>query len=217
MVSVNPLPENFSLRVVPHQPEYSSGLVGQIDEFWEGRRSRQNFDAPVLCVKGFESEVLEVFPIPYRFLFAQIKEPAFSPLLRLNVLAVTGLLEKNGHYLVGLRAPWVTQFPEHWELAPSGGVGQDFFSNDHVDLEGQLVQEFKEELSLDPSWIEGIEPRFLLSNPRHYTLDILFHIKMNKEAPEPQGNREYSLLSWVRKELPEPLEPLTKAVFDQIL
>jgi len=99
--------------------------------------------------------------VPYAWFFAQRREPSLFEKLKVQPLAVTGLIACGDGYLVGRRGGKVEQDAGFWELLPAGGLDEAAIRpDDTVDPVKGLSIEWTEETGCSAGFI-GIDPKIV--------------------------------------------------------
>jgi hypothetical protein len=141
-----------SLWTVPEDP----AVARQVDQIWSAEEGRH--DGSVLSVSRISGDIVRVQQVDYRFVLAQIRTPDLASVLQISPLAVSGMTWIGPELVFGLRGQQLTQYPGHWELAPSGGVDAACIDpSGEVDYLRQLRTEFEEELGIDSMVIDGMK------------------------------------------------------------
>jgi hypothetical protein len=105
-------------------------------------------DNIVLGVARYDEHQIEAFPLPYRYVLAQLMRPDLFA-RPFKALAVSGITLCEGRLVLGRRAEWVTQDPGMLELVPSGSIDADAVGDAGEILAArQLGLELAEELGV---------------------------------------------------------------------
>lgn len=100
-----------------------------------------------------------------------MKNPALFPQLRLQPLAVIGLLETPQGYVLGRRHPSSLYQGNFWQSPPAGSIERRGDSPE-VNLAEQLMAEAEEELGLKAENLTIGAPQLIARHPRTRILDI---------------------------------------------
>jgi len=85
----------------------------------------------------------------YKWFLAQRREPSLFDVLRVQPLAITGLLHCKDGIVFGHRAGHVEQDAGLWELVPSGGIdGSTVKGDGSISLSDQALAELEEEIGI---------------------------------------------------------------------
>src|SRR6478735_193633 len=120
------LPEALIATTVPDAP-VDAQLQQQVDAHW----AKALIERPGL-VDGSLFSVCEMSArrftgrfVPYRRFVAALADRELGERLAIAPLAITGrTVTSDGCAVLGTRAPWTMQEPEHLEFVPSGGVDE---------------------------------------------------------------------------------------------
>ena len=181
-----------------------------IDEIWSEEqlsaagRSGGLFNGQLFCVDNFTTDMMVGYFADYKELVAQIRQPELFDSLGLTPLGVCGFLMCQGKLLLGKRGDQVTHYPGWWELAPSGGVDDDFIgSDDSVDIIAQFGQEFEEEIGLPADALINLRQRALILDQKTGVYDLciggecLCDVEQLLSTHRQNGSKEYSELALI--------------------
>lgn len=139
----------------------------------------------------------------YRSVLAQMKNPALFPTLRLQPLAVIGLLETPEGYVLGRRHPSSLYQGNFWQSPPAGSIERRGDST-AVNLGEQLLAEAEEELGLKADSLTVAPPCLIARHPGTRILDIGIPMRtsLSFSAVEAcwknSANQEYDQLALVQ-------------------
>lgn len=209
--------------VPPAIPDWANS---EVDRIWslaldaEGKDCRL-FDQEALFVSSIDETRIDLFALPYRFLYSQKRNPELKKALQLRPIAISGACLSEGKLLVGKRACNVTQYPGFLELVPSGGL-ENLGTN--LDYKRTLIKEFEEETTLGKESIRRIDTIGICLDQDEVTYDICCTILLpeklaRQQITSPTG--EYSELSWHDPEAllgiaPESFVPTSLAIIEQL-
>lgn len=159
-------------------------ILKKVDEIWDAHvhaSQGKAFNGQVFCVDNFEDHLITGDFVEYKYLIAQLAEPALFEHLKVISLAVTGLLHSNSKVLLGLRNKHVAQNKNQWELAPAGGVDPSALSPDGtIDLIKALNDEALEEIEFDLNECpHPPTPRLIIHDPIENVIDIVLFMELN--------------------------------------
>lgn len=166
----------------------SKSKSNQIDQVWlDGQKERGdalvngtilNLDKYTLTKEQLD---IECSLVEYKYYFSQKigKIP-----LGITPLAVSGItyIEENSaveentntHFYIGRRSPKVTQYPNFFELIPSGSIDQNSLSkeSDNIDYMKQLYIELAEELGAEQADVKSSAAFCLIYDSQDKVYDI---------------------------------------------
>jgi 8-oxo-dGTP pyrophosphatase MutT (NUDIX family) len=179
--------------------------LDEVDARWAAMCARNPayFDGRVYHVLGVHRNgaggaAIHVTDCAYRF--HAVQDADFD--LGVRPLGVSGIVEREGRFLLGKRSNTVGVYQGMWEFAPSGVAEVD------RPLAEVLVDELREETGMEPAR-EPI-PIALLEDRVLRTWELIYEFAV---AGEPTPSPEYDEFVWAGPhELPEPLTPLAVAL-----
>ena len=172
--------DNFIVRCLNYEPIVSPSLLKRIDEIWRSEKDSNShlFDGRTLCVFSISDTVLECFPVPYRFFFAQQNDVAIRELLQLRIAAVSGVLIHDDHIAVGKRSNSVTEHRGLFELVPSGSLPASVDGGGNVNYMEHLLIELEEEIGLSARKVDKITPFALVQDDKAGVVDICCKMRL---------------------------------------
>jgi HAD superfamily hydrolase (TIGR01509 family) len=172
-------------------------------------RGRELFDGPVDFLARWTPAGLGLRRGAYRHYLAARADAELAARLGPTV-AVSGLIRSRpaGHVLWGRRGPNVTQYPDHWELVPAGGLGgAPELGGGEVDWRVALTDELREEAGLVGS-VEA--PLGLVFDTVDPVVDLCAALVVEGV---PQPTTEYPTLAWHSDAtVPTPTVPTSAAL-----
>jgi len=180
MISL-PLPQNV-LEAAALPLRCSAAVEKKVEEIWQCERARRSslFNGKIFAVTNVqEAQIVGRF-VEYKQFLAQLRCPELFEELKIEALAVTGTLLAEGGVIWGKREASSTQYPETWELLPSGGLddkGQN--AAGALDLRRQLLDELKQELGLGEESVDLIRPICFV----HDAASHLYNFAMELQTP----------------------------------
>lgn len=193
LVATHPLVVRWAGESLQVSPE----VEGEVARLWEeGRRARPLHDGRVLAFSSLEGTTLWTRAADYRYFVAQRAVPALRQKIGVEPVAVSGLLHvsrsDSDAYAVAQRAPDVTEYPEHWELIPSGGLdASSARPGGAVDVEGQLLRELDEEAGISGDAVLRLEWIGLFRDALDGVWDLAYEIIVSSP---PRARPEYRAL-----------------------
>lgn len=198
------LAPNFSPQVVNSREEIKlSDLVeGDIDCAWncaQKQKSGKLFNGRLYNFLSFERGVLLGTFVEYKHYMAQLIDPSLKSQLHISPVAISCICLSKGKVLLGRRSQDVTDFPNCFELAPSGGIDPIVRNGDTIDIRRQAMIELEEEAGIPPSEIQECFPFLLIKDLKLDSYEICMLIKL-KEQPLRLKSEEYVELRWLDSE-----------------
>jgi hypothetical protein len=145
------LPERFVV-LQESKTQLSATIEKEIARIWDSERQVSGarlFNGLLFSVEKLSAETVTGYFIEYRIYLAQLRRPELFSELRVQPLAVTGLLQNREGLFFGLRHPGLAQQQDCWELIPAGGIDASTLTNDsQVQPHEQLLCELEEEVGL---------------------------------------------------------------------
>ncbi len=146
------------------------------------------FDGPILSFRRLEGETIEAGVETYMRLIT--RQPGVCH------LAVTGVLERDGSVLLGLRSQESGVHPGVWEFVPSGGMEVPLVDSLTGDaFLAQLIDELNEEVA---GWSVS-SPRLmgLVIDPVVPSCDLVIRVNARPNADADTRSWEHHELLWV--------------------
>lgn len=181
--------------------EVPPAILPRIEEIWaqeSARRGPTLTNGQIYTLSAFNPDRLLIQPAEYRYLLAQRVDPDLRRQgLSIRPAAVTGVLICADGVVLGRRGSAVTDFANHWEPAPAGGLSQPAPT-------AQLLEELEEELGLPRSEISAVRACGLVEDIENGVFDILFRLetaateRQVRAAFERRDNQEYSALAVIK-------------------
>ncbi|MBV8216642.1 MAG: hypothetical protein JOZ08_25775 [Verrucomicrobia bacterium] len=145
------LPERFVV-LQEFRTQHSTTIEKEIARIWDAERQVSGvrlFNGPLFSVEQVSADTVTGYFIEYRTYLAQLRRPELFSELRVQPLAVTGLLQNREGFFFGLRNPGLAQQQDCWELIPAGGIDASTLTSDRqVQPHEQLLGELEEEVGL---------------------------------------------------------------------
>jgi len=148
------LPERFVVL-----PEFAKNIPAilepEIARIWEAEKSERGpglSNGLLFSVAELSGKIVSGGFVEYRIFLAQLRRPELFTELRVQPLAVTGLLQNTEGIFFGFRSSRSAQQPHCWELVPAGGIDTSRLTHSgQIEPHRQLLAELEEELGLKPS------------------------------------------------------------------
>ena len=138
------------------------------------------------------------FFVEYKDYLAQKRDKTIK--LDITPLGVSGIVktydqeDSEEKILFGKRTSNLTQYPNHFEMVPSGGIDDNHIENNCVLYKESLISEFEEELEINRNVINEIQVVAFVLDKKDAVYDILMNINTNSkiEPNKERKNNEYS-------------------------
>ncbi len=177
--------ENIEVTLETTSIAITSEKNMKIDSLWESatKKNPNLFNGKALVYTGYnkigDRINIKVGLTHYKYIFASILHPELN--LGLRPLAVSGMvIDNSSNSIIGLRHKNVTQYPEYYELIPSGGIKPDKIKESKtIDFRAQLIEEFEQEIGLKRKCIDSITSLGLIFEPYYRVYVIACIIRLN--------------------------------------
>ena len=161
----------------------SAEVLECVEELWRDERERRAgrlSDGKIFSLTRREGIRLWGQFLSYRWWVAQYRQPELFAELRVQPLAVSGLLRVREGLVFGRRADHTTEHPGLWELVPSGGIDETARRpGGKIAAEAQLLAELDEELSAPAASIRSVRPLALVGDRQTRVCDIAFEVALD--------------------------------------
>lgn len=157
-----PLSPRFAISLEPtptfdHLSDSKKRLIDTIWDQEQRRKAGRLFNGMLLSAITFNEKKLTGYFVPYKYFLAQVCDPSLKPDLNILPVSLSALTVADDSIVLAKRASWVTQYPDAYELAPSGGVTQQQFDDSEIDIKGQLLEELHEEVGIDRQLVKKLK------------------------------------------------------------
>lgn len=206
MLSFVEINDSFTVSTSSEPVSFTPDIEKQVDAIWARavEECPRLFDGTILCVASSDSTSMHCTPVSYRYFYAQQKNRALQPALKLVTVGVSGLVSLDDKVLVGTRSPSVTQCPNLFELVPSGSLPAPEQPTDKLDYRQQLLTELREESGIEESIITKCEPFLLVTDESDAVVDICCAIALKnlkvEAVLESLRSDEYTELEFVPRQ-----------------
>nr|WP_063908389.1 hypothetical protein [Acetobacter malorum] len=198
------LSPSCTITVTPHVPRHTAETEAEITRIWVEacQKTPALFNGCVFSADHVSRTGISGHWTDYRSVLAQMKNPALFMQLRLQPLAVIGLLETPEGYVLGRRHPSSLYQGNFWQSPPAGSIERRGDST-AVHLDEQLLAEAEEELGLIAENVTIGSPHLIARHPGTRILDIgiPMHTPLSFSAVEAHwkngANQEYDQLALV--------------------
>ncbi len=150
----------------------------RISEIWgcgQELHEAAKYDGTLYSVVSRDEDRWNCQKVPYRWFYAQRREPSLFAPTNIRLLAITGIITCDNGFLVGQRANNVEQDKGLWELLPAGGIDEQAINPDgSIDPVTGLWSEWEEETGCPASYI-GSKPKILafVENHEDHVIDLV--------------------------------------------
>ncbi len=199
-----PLSASFRIDVEPPPPVVPADIEQEITHLWQQACATTPalFNGCVFSASCVTRTAIKGYWTEYRHVFAQMKNPALFPFLRLQPLAVVGLVHTPDGYVLGRRNPSSIYQGNFWQSPPAGSI-EKRTDTQNVNLAEQILAEATEELGLDANSLQVGQPLMAVRHPHTRVLDIGLVLETQlafekvKESWKQHANKEYDMLACV--------------------
>jgi len=168
----------LDVRLSLSPPSLSSSTRDRVEGIWAAEKQRRGanlFNGRLFSVSAHDwAGRITGWLAEYKWFIAQRREPSLFDLLRVQPLAVTGLLHCKDGIVFGRRADHVEQDAGWWELVPSGGIDGSTANGDgSISLSDQVLAELEEEIGVSADML-SFEPRAfaMVHDEENHVLDV---------------------------------------------
>lgn len=181
-----PITSHFAIEILeaPSFAEISDSKKRLIDTIWQKEQKRRGgklYEGRILSALSKTHEKLTGYFVPYKYFLAQLCDPSLKPDLKIVPVSLSGLTVIGDNLIIAKRADWVAEYPEFYELAPSGGV-QPPEEGEAVDLKQQLLGELNDEICIGAKMVKGVKFFALVHDLKADSLEICAEIKVKPYA-----------------------------------
>lgn len=158
------------------------------------RRDGKLHEGAILSAISYDNKGLKGQFVPYKYYLAQLYDPSLKADLKIIPVSISGmtLIGDGDQLLLAKRASWVAQYPEKYELAPSGGVRPPAKDLDAVDLKLQLLEELVEETGIESKEVKSVKFFTLVHDHTEDAVELCAEIHLKTSSLILSSSREYS-------------------------
>lgn len=156
-----PISSEFSVKVDTRKEVTIDKVEQRVDEIWSKAlvENKQLFDGQILSFELLRENTLRCKQVSYRYFYSQLIDSALKMDLQVKVVAVSGICRYKDKVLLGRRRESCTQFPNWYELVPSGSLDFDKSNLEGVvDFKSQILEELAEEAGLNKKMVKKVTP-----------------------------------------------------------
>jgi hypothetical protein len=185
-------------------PALDPETARHVDALWEEARATRPalFDGRIFTADRVTPHLIEGHWTRYRRVLAQMREPALFETLRLQPLAVVGVIVTPDGIVIGRRSADALYQAGAWQSCPAGSV-EAREGEETIDLAAQLKAEALEELGLPPETLHVERALAVVEHPGTRILDIGLLARTSlrfadmRALWQASGNAEYEALDCV--------------------
>jgi hypothetical protein len=180
MLRFLPVPEKFVVLPGP-SPALHPSLEQEIEAIWQTERDCRGptlFDGPIFSLEQISPQAISGRFIGYRLFIAQERRPNLFCELRVQPLAVTGVLRNPDGLFLGYRNSAVAVQPNCWELIPSGGVDRGTLTHDsQLCPAQQLLAELREEVGIASGAVAPPKLLCFTEDPLRHIFELIWELE----------------------------------------
>jgi hypothetical protein len=207
MLRFLPVPEKIVVLPEP-APKLHPSLEAEVEEIWQAeldRRGSTLFNGPIFSLEQISPHAISGRYVEFRLFLAQERQPELFFNLRVQPLAVTGVLQNAYGLFFGYRNSAVAVQPECWELIPSGGVDRSALTLDgQLSPAQQILTELWEEVGIPGGSVSAPKLLCFTEDPVHHIFELIWELKtlLHSDAilraHATLGRSEHSKIKFVR-------------------
>lgn len=180
MLHFLPFPEKIVVLPEP-APTLHPSLEEEVEAIWQAERNRSGsalFDGPIFSLEQISPRVISGRYVGYRLFLAQERRPELFSKLRVQPLAVTGVLRNPDGLFFGYRNSAVAVQSECWELIPSGGIDRSTLTQDgRLCPAKQVLTELREELGITSEAVSSPKLLCFSEDPLRHIFELIWELK----------------------------------------
>lgn len=207
--------KNIKIEIIDKKSGLKNQLessVNEINEIWQKANTAKALTNNTIlsleeCIQLDSGIVLKCSPIEYKTFIAQKNGFNFDILPVAISAIVFYTINYTTFFLIGKRSATVTQYPLYWEFIPSGSLDFDLCHNKNTEtlITKQILQELKEEASIENIPTEKISPFCLIFDQQENTLDIGVSVEITPPEKHLKQSNEYTDIEFLNKSEVEKL------------
>jgi len=188
MFDCHDLSPNFTIRVQGDAESLDDSIGPKVEALW--LEQSQDGDAclvnrRIFSLVDWSPSVLNGHFTEYKRYVAQSLHPMLYEFLRIRPLAVTGCLNCKDGIVFGLRGPDVWQYPNTWELVPSGSIDCTAqVTKELINPVFQILKELSEEVGISIPTESVTTNCFLIEDQRSRVVDLVFSLNSDLSAEQ---------------------------------
>jgi 8-oxo-dGTP pyrophosphatase MutT (NUDIX family) len=174
------LPEKFVVHK-EFKKKLSTAIEKEIARIWDAEKQVSGarlFNGLLFSVEQLTADTVTGCFTEYRIYLAQLRRPELFSELRVQPLAVTGLLKNREGLFFGRRNPGLAQQADYWELIPAGGIDASTLTNDGcVQPHEQLLRELEEEVGLKRAEVRPPQLICFSEDLDHHLFELVWEVE----------------------------------------
>lgn len=188
----------------PSKIKLSDDKLMLIDQIWQEEcRKRPLFNGQFLSALSYDGNKLIGAFLPYKFYLAQMRHPDLKAALQIIPVSVSGLTFHGDSVMIGRRGAKVTDYPDYYELSPSGSIDPKCVEEGKVSLNMQIANELFEETGINSRRVKSIRFFSLAYEKKLQQIDLLAEIKVRPFSLQPFSGEYSQLMTIPKNELKE--------------
>lgn len=187
----------------PSFEELSSAKKRLINTIWEKEQKRRGgllYEGTILSAAAYDKNKLSGYFVPYKYFLAQMCDPSLKQDLKILPVSVSGITLTVNNILVAMRASWLTQEPDRFELAPSGGIRPPS-KGQPIDLKEQILYELVEEIHIEESSVKKIKFFALVRDMKNDGIELCAEILLKSPVILSSTSEYTQVLSLPKEEV----------------
>src|SRR5271166_444136 len=180
MLRFLPIPEKIVV-LTESPPTLHPSLENEVEAVWQVERDRCGstlFDGPLFSLEQISPHAISGRYVGYRLFLAQERQPELFFKLRVQPLAVTGVLQNPHGLFFGYRDSALAVQPDCWELIPSGGVDRSTLTQDgQLCLAKQVLTELREEVGIAGAAVTPPKLLCFTEDPLRHIFELIWELK----------------------------------------
>lgn len=171
----------FAIHLIPSSSydELSDAKKALIQTIWDQEQKRREgklHEGAILSAIAYDKESLTGQFVPYKYFMAQLSDPSLKKDLKIVPVSLSGMTLVGDNLIIAKRAWWVAEYPDHYELAPSGGIRPPNAEQGYVDMKGQLLSELVDEVGIEADCVKSVRFFSLVRDHKSDGIELLAKI-----------------------------------------
>ena len=183
MISVHEFNPKVNTSITNFELNITLDELKIIDNIWNEYQKNNKYsgsNGKILSVDIISNSKITLKIIEYKFFYAKIKNPRLLKKIKIQPLAVSGILVCNDGIVIGKRSDTCLQNPSSWELVPSGGLDLKIQkTKNKINFTDQILIELFEEIGIEKKYVVNILPFCYLFDKKSKVYDIGIEIITN--------------------------------------